>query len=320
MVVLSSTRPHVQLDDCAVFVQENRPSPFTGYGDRSDFIKSPGIGEETQKKKDVFRPTFLDAESGRRDRWRDEERDTNPSARRDRRREGEKEIGDSRKTDRWVDTSSTRHFGEARRAPSDKRADPGKDSSYDQRRDSKWNSRWGPDDKEMNKRADVEKRSDMPHDKGVSHFVSHGKDEKEGDHYRPWRPSSLQGRAKAEPPHHQTHMTNKEGLTYGHGRGRGEIAPTFSAGRGRVNYGSGSNSNYSVQSQLGLNSDRGDNGLGEPAPFRYNRTKLLDVYWLTDVRSSNKILDGLTQVPSLTQEEPLEPLAIVPPAPDESVS
>ncbi|KAL2894713.1 GRB10-interacting GYF protein 2 [Bienertia sinuspersici] len=288
--------------------------------DRSDFIKSPGNGEElheSHKKKDVFRPTFLDAEPGRRDRWRDEERDTNPSARRDRWREGEKEIGDSRKTERRADTS--RNFGEARRAPSDRWADPNRENSYDQRRESKWTSRWGPDGKEMDKWADAGKHGDMPQDKGPSPLLNHGKDEREGDHYRPWRPSSLQSRAKGEPPHHQTQITAKEGPMFGHGRGRGDTAQTFSVGRGRVSYGSGNLSNYSVHSHpSGLNSDRGDNGHGEPSPFRYNRTKLLDVYRLTDLRSSNKILDGLTQVSSLTQEEPLEPLALSPPTPEES--
>lgn len=301
---------------------ENRPSPYTGYGDRSDVVKSPGNLEEmhdNQKKKDVFRPTFLDAESGRRDRWRDEERDTNPSARRDRWREGEKEIGDSRKTERWVDNSSTRHFGETRRASSDRWADPSKENNYDQRRESKWNTRWGPDDKEVDKWTDVGKHGDMPHDKGPSHLASHGKDEREGDHYRPWRPSSLQNRAKAEPPHHQAQMTSREGPTFGHGRGRGESAPTFSVGRGRANFGAGSSSNYSGHPHSsGFNSDRGDNGHEEPSPFSYNRMKLLDIYRLTDIRSSNKILDGLKQVSSLTQEEPLEPLALCAPTPEES--
>ncbi|XP_021754626.1 uncharacterized protein LOC110719949 isoform X3 [Chenopodium quinoa] len=289
----------------------NRPSPYPGYGDGPDVIKPPGHGEEmhdSQKKKDVFRPTYLDQESGRRDRWRDEERDTNPLGRRDRWREGEKEIGDGRKTDRWIDNPSSKNFGEARRVPADRWADPSRENNYDQRRESKWNTRWGPDDKEM------------PQDKGQSlTAASHGKDERDGDHHRPWRPSSLQNRAKAEPPHHQPQMTSKEGPTFGHGRGRGDNA-TFSVGRGRATFGAGSISNYSVHSHSsGFNSERGDNGHEEPSPFSYNRTKLLDIYRLTEIKSSNKILDGMKQVSSLTQEEPLEPLALCAPTSEESV-
>lgn len=305
-----------------ISTQENRPSPYTGYGDRSDVTKSPGNGEEmhdNQKKRDVFRPTFLDAETGRRDRWRDEERDTNPSARKDRWREGEKEIGDGRKTDRWVDNTPTKNFGEARRAPSDKWADPSKENNYDQRRESKWNTRWGPDDKEADKWTDAGKHGDMPQDKGQSQLANHGKDEREGDNHRPWRPSSLQNRVKAETLHHHPQMTSKEGPTFGHGRGRGDNA-TFSVGRGRANFSAGSISNYSVHPHSGFNSDRGDNGHEEPSPFSYNRTKLLDIYRLTEIRSSNKILDGLKQVSSLTQEEPLGPLALCAPTPEESVS
>ena len=57
------------------------------YGNHSDVVRTTGNGEETLdnlKKKDVFRPSLLDAESGRRDRWRDEERDTLSSVRNDR--------------------------------------------------------------------------------------------------------------------------------------------------------------------------------------------------------------------------------------------
>ncbi|KAL8110606.1 hypothetical protein AgCh_026368 [Apium graveolens] len=66
---------------------ENQFSPYPGHGGRlTDVVKLPGNGEEVpdvQKRKDVFRPSNLDAESGCRDHWRDEERDTNSSIRRD---------------------------------------------------------------------------------------------------------------------------------------------------------------------------------------------------------------------------------------------
>ncbi|XP_074273271.1 protein ESSENTIAL FOR POTEXVIRUS ACCUMULATION 1 [Silene latifolia] len=302
---------------------ETHANPFTGSGDRPDVIKSPGNGDEmqeNQKKKDVFRPTFLDMESRRRDHWRDEERDTNQSVRKDRWREGDKEIVDNRKNARWVDNSPAKHIGEARRTPTDRWADPSRDAHHDQRSDIKRNTRWGPGDKEMDKWTDAGKYDGMPFDKGPSHLSNHGKDEKEGDHSRPWRPSFLQGRGRADPSHHHTQMAGKEVPTYNHGRGRGDNAPpTFSAGRGKVAFGSGGSSTYSGHLQSsGFMPERGDNGLGEPSPFRYNRTKLLDILRLTDLRSSSKILDGLTLVPSLTQEEPLQPLALCVPTSEES--
>lgn len=129
----------------------------------------------------------------------------------------------------------------------------------------------------------------------------------------------MHSRGKPEPQHHQTQMASKEGPIFGHGRGRGENTPTYSVGRGRSNFVVGSVTNNPGLSQsMGIISDRGDNGHGEPSPFTYSRTKLLDVYRLTDIRSSNKILDGLLQVPSLTQEEPMEPLALCAPMPEES--
>ncbi|KAH9611889.1 hypothetical protein KSS87_023123 [Heliosperma pusillum] len=302
---------------------ETHANPFTGSGDRPDVIKSPGNGDEmqeNQKKKDVFRPTFLDMEARRRDHWRDEERDTNQSVRKDRWREGDKEIGDNRKNSRWVDNSPAKHIGEARRNPTDRWADPSRESHHDQRSDSKRNTRWGPGDKEMDKWTDTGKYDGMPFDKGPSHLSNHGKDEKEGDHARPWRPSFLQGRGRADPSHHHTQMAGKEVPIYNHGRGRGDNAPpTFSAGRGKVVFGSGSSNTHSGHlHSSGFMPERGDNGLGEPSPFRYNRTKLLDILRLTDLRPSSKILDGLTLVPSLTQEEPLQPLALCVPTSEES--
>ncbi|XP_028109042.1 uncharacterized protein LOC114307823 [Camellia sinensis] len=306
---------------------ENNFTPNPGYASLSDVMKSSGNGEEmhdTQKKKDVFRPTVLDMDSGRRDRWRDEERETtNSSIRRDRWREGDKESGDTRKVDRWMDGTSARQFGEARRAPSERWTDlSNRETNYDQRRESKWNTRWGPDNKEADslrdKWMDSGKDADMPVDKGFSHLTHHAKDEIEGDHYRPWRSNTL-NRGRVEPPHHQTPTPNKQGSTFAYGRGRGENPlPTFSHGRGRV--GPGGSSMNTIHSQsFGTLSEKGEIGHGEPSPLRYSRTKLLDVYRINDTGSCQKFLDGIVPVPSLTQEKPLGPLAFCAPTSDELV-
>ncbi|CAL5399189.1 unnamed protein product [Camellia sinensis] len=157
--------------------------------------------------------------------------------RRGRWREGDKELGDSRKVDRWADNSSARNFGETRRTVPERWTDlSNKETNYKQRRESKWNTRWGPDNKETDslrdKRIDSNRDADMPLDKGLSQLTQHAKDEKEGDHYRPWRPNS-HNRGRAEPSHHST--PSKQGSTFLHSRGRGDNAlQTLSPGRERV--------------------------------------------------------------------------------------
>ncbi|CAK7349285.1 unnamed protein product [Dovyalis caffra] len=294
-------------------------SPLPAYI-RSDSMKTSGNAEEMheQKKKDVFRPSLLDMETGRRDRWRDEERDTNSSLRKDRWRDGDKEVGDSRRMDRWMENSSTRHY-EARRAPSERWTDSSnRDTNYDQRRETKWNTRWGPDDKDTEglreKWTDSGRDGDTTFEKGLSHHSSHGKDEREGDHSRLWRSNSSQGRGRGESPHHQTLTPNKQVPTFSYGRGRGENTSTFSLGRGRFSSSGISMNNISTNSQYsGAISDKGESG-----PLRYSRTKLLDVYRTTDMKS-RQLSNGFVQVPSLTLEESLEPLALCAPTAEEMV-
>ncbi|GFY95879.1 GYF domain-containing protein [Actinidia rufa] len=307
---------------------ENNFTVSPGYASLSDVMKSPRNCEEIhdiQKKKDVFRPTVLDMDSDRRDRWRDEERDTNSSVRRDRWREGDKDLGDFRKVDRRMDNSSARNFTEARRAPSDRWTDlSNREANHDQRRESKWNTRWGPDDKEVDisrdKWMDSSRDADMPVDKGLSNLTNHAKDEKEGDYYRPWR-SNAHNRGRVEQPHQPSSTPSRQGSTFAYGRGRGEnVLPTSSYGRGRVGPGGSPMNNMSVRSQsFGTTSEKGEIGHGEPSPLRYSRTKLLDVYRMTDMISCQKILDGVVPVPSLTQDEPVEPLAFCAPTADEVV-
>ncbi|GMJ04992.1 Essential for poteXvirus Accumulation 1 [Hibiscus trionum] len=305
-------------------IMENHPTSNPAHGGRSEVMKPLGNGERMHDtpKKDVFRPSLLDMETGRRDRWRDEERDTHSSVRKDHWRDGDKELVDTRRMDRWADNLPSKQFGEARRAPTERWTDSGnRDSNYDQKRESKWNTRWGPDDKSNersgDKWADSGRDGDMPLDKGLSHLSSHGKDAREGDHYRPWRSTSSQSRGRGEP--HQTPTPNKQAPMFSYGRGRGESRPsTFSAGHGRGN--SVGNPGASIPSHhqaLGIISDKGDIDHGEPSPLRYSRKKLLDLYMRTDMRVYQKLVEELVSVPSLAQNEPSEPLALCAPNPDE---
>ncbi|XP_059279145.1 protein ESSENTIAL FOR POTEXVIRUS ACCUMULATION 1 isoform X3 [Lycium ferocissimum] len=309
---------------------DNHLNTHPGYAIRSELVKFPGMGDDmhdNQRKKDVFRPSVLDMESGRRDRWRDEERDTNSAVRRDRWREGDKEIGDGRKVDRWSD-SSGRHHGEARRVPGERWTDSGnRESNNDQRRESKWNTRWGPDEKKADwgpdekdadgvreKWSNPSKDAEMHLEKGSPGLAYHGKDEREGDHYRPWR-STSHGRGRSEPTH-QALTPNKQVPTFSHGRGRDDGATaTFSLGRGRgLSGGSPMNKGSPHVQSFRAFSEKSES---VSSPLRYSRIKMLDVYRVTDMQSCSNFSDGIVQVPSLTQDEPLEPLALCAPSPEE---
>ncbi|KAG1368483.1 PERQ amino acid-rich with GYF domain-containing protein 2 [Cocos nucifera] len=302
------------------------------HGNHPDAAKAPGDGEDLHdggKKRDVFRPSLHDAETGRRDRWRDEERETN-SAIRHHWREGDKELGDARRIERWSDNSS-RHSVEARRPPSERWNDSGnREGNYDQRRESKWNTRWGPDDRESEswreKWSDSSKDVEGSRDKGLPHLASHGKDtnnhakdtEREEHYSRSWRNIS---RGRGEPSHHQSLTANKPSSIFGYGRGRVENGiPVSPAGHGRFNssmstLGGGPSRPY----HLITASDQSDGASGDPSYLRYGRMKLLDIYRMTDVKNFKMSLDGFIEVQSLTQEEPLEPLALSAPTPEESV-
>jgi hypothetical protein len=137
---------------------ENKSAAATGdppincsptHVNRTDFIaKVSGNGDETidtEKRKDVWRSALVEAE--RRENWRDEERE-NTNIRRDRWREGDKDLGDHRRSDRWAENAMGRSPGEIRRLPSDRWNDTGnREPSYDARRESKWDTRWGRDNR-----------------------------------------------------------------------------------------------------------------------------------------------------------------------------
>ncbi|XP_068656533.1 protein ESSENTIAL FOR POTEXVIRUS ACCUMULATION 1-like isoform X2 [Aristolochia californica] len=286
----------------------------------SDLVKASGNGDDShdvEKKHDVFRPSLIDAEAARRDRWRDEERDTNSGIRRDRwRGEGEKEVGGdtSRKMDRWIDNSLSRHAGEARRSMPDRWSDSGnREIGYEQRRESKWNTRWGPDDKESEswreKWLDTSRDGEGSRDKVMAPSINHGKDmDREADHFtRPWRSNITQSRGRAgDPSHHQSVASNKQPTMFSYGRGRGEnVGSTFSASRGRV------------KTNSGAALDKLEGSYGDHSTLNYSRTKMLDVYRMTDLATYKKLLEGFVEVSFLTQADPLEPLALSAPSPEE---
>ena len=73
-------------------------------------------------------------------------------------------------------------------------------------------------------------------------------------------------------------------------------------------------SNISSNSQYaGAISDKGESGT-----LRSSRTKFLDEYRMTDMKS-RQLSNGFVQVPSLTLEETCEPLALCAPTPPEEM-
>ncbi|CAM8889535.1 unnamed protein product [Rhodiola kirilowii] len=275
---------------------------------------------DSTKKKDIFRPSLLDQETGRLDRWRDEERDTNSSVRRDRWRDGDKEPSENRSTDRWTDKLASKHHGETQRPTPDRWGDSSnKDSGYE-RRESKWTNRWGPSDKDKDvlheKSQEFGRVSDMVYETGLPNQSTQRNDDKEGDFYRPWRSNSSLSRGRGDSP--QT-LTPSKGSAFSYGRGRGENHPLpFSHTHGRPNMSTPGKIVGAPSRSSKLVLEKAENIHLESSVSRYSRAKLVDVYRTMDKQSSWELLDGFVEVPSLTQAELSEPLGLSAPSPEEA--
>lgn len=307
----SEFSPHYE-DLSFLLMQESPFSPYSAPGNLSGSSLS-GEGESL-KKRDVFRPSLLDMDTGNTDRWHDEEREATLSVRKDRWRNGDREFGDARRVDRWDNPG--RHFGEARHAPSERRTDLiNRENNYNEWRESKWNTRWGPDDNKetggtRERFNSSGKDGDTLADRGMVHLSNHTKEERDGDHYRPWRGTFMQSRARGEPSLQQSLLMNKQESSLAPAQGQGENVPmTFPFGRGRINS-VGDPANSASMHSLRASSEKSEVDHGEPSTFRYDRMKLLGIYRIMDVRSCKNLKDGLVNVPLLTLEEPVEPLAL----------
>ncbi|KAK4603223.1 hypothetical protein RGQ29_011966 [Quercus rubra] len=232
-------------------------------------------------------------------RWREEERDTGILGRRDHRKE-----------DRHADVIST---SENRALSSTDRWQDSRSSGHESRRDSKWSSRWGPDDKEKNsrteRRTDIEKENN---DTDKQSFVSSNRaaSERDTDSRDKWRPRH---RMEAHAGGLAAHRTAPG---FGLERGRVEGANVrFAQGRGRSNSASSTgsvlvNKNNSILGKSGPHEDI----------YIYPRGKLLDIYRKkkTDPTFS-ATPDGMEHVSPITQVGSIEPLAFVAPDAEEEV-
>eukprot|EP00250_Pteridium_aquilinum_P006220 c16183_g1_i2 orf=183-5522(-) len=298
-------------------------------GGNSDSVSKerwrPDANRDADKRRDWWRTMSTETDGGvgtRRDRWREDERESSLLGRRDRWKEGG-DAADSRRADRWAENSSTaRDSVEGRRAPlSDRRTDSAsRETNYEARRDSKWNTRWGPEDKDKEtrreRRSEFEKEGEVHRDRQHSNS-SRNENDREADAASRdrWRPHSITPRSKGEmPPLSSTPPKSAPGFGVGRGRGDG-TSSGFAVGRGRANF-SGSGLLHGTFSSIGSppGLDKGDASPG----FRYPRAKLLDIYRKSNVSfSSRKYLEGFIEVPQLTESEPFEPLAFFTPDMDE---
>ncbi|KAL6188253.1 hypothetical protein ACLB2K_039646 [Fragaria x ananassa] len=274
----------------------------TSLGNSTDSNQKEGWRlEGSEDKKDWRRPA-TETENSR--RWREEERETSLlGGRRDR-----------RKTERRADNIPLREATDSKALPT---TDRWNDGRGDVRRDSKWSSRWGPDDKEKEPRT--EKRTGMEKDDAHSNNESQSLGannrsaaERESDSRDKWR------------PRHRMEVHTGGSATY-------RAAPGFGIERGRVE---GSNLGFTLGRgrSSGVGRSTGTigsalSGKSESVPgkprlssdgFCYPRGKLLDIYRQRKPELSFETMpDEMEELPPLTHVDFVEPLAFHAPDADE---
>ena len=274
-------------------LQETRGQQNLPHGMQSDTLQKEGWRSEgTQEKKD-WRRAAPEMDISR--RWREEERDTGLLSRRERKKEGDRE------TDYRKNTSSPREPDSRSTSLSDKWYEGSARSSvHENRRDSKWSSRWGPEDKEDSR---SEKKTAVDKDKDDT------QSEKQSVAGDKWRPRHRQDVQSGGP------VAYRAAPGFSLEKSRTDGQPTgFAAGRGRAN----PNGSYRPSSagSIGVKND----GLIENDTFRYPRGKLLDIYRRHSLLLTFDALpDGLEEIPSITQLKKVVPLAFVTPDEEEEV-
>ncbi|AEE30514.1 GYF domain-containing protein [Arabidopsis thaliana] len=235
-------------------------------------------------------------------RWREEERETGLL--------GARKV-DRRKTERRIDNVSSRETGEVKTtAASDRWNDVNSRAAvHEPRRDNKWSSRWGPDDKEKEARCEkveINKDKEEPQSESQS-VVSNVRatSERDSDPRDKWRPRHRMESQSGVPTSYRT------APGFGLDRGRAE-GPNlgFTVGRGRA-------------STIGRGSSTSLIGAGSAsAPvFRYPRGKLLDMYRKQKPDPSlGRIPTEMDEVASITQVALIEPLAFIAPDTEEEAS
>ncbi|GLT27214.1 hypothetical protein SLA2020_022300 [Shorea laevis] len=250
----------------------------------------------SQDKKEWRRPAS-GVEGNR--RWREEERETSLIGRRDRRKE-----------DCRGDLSSSRDASENRPLSSDRWHDVNSRSSgHESRRDSKWSSRWGPEEKEkdsQNEKKTGAGKENTHTDKQSLASGSHTATENENESRDKWRP-----RHRLE-IHAAGSASQRNAPGFGLGRGRGDGSNIrFAPGRGRSKV---TGEVLSVSVIGSIPTEKSNTG----GAYFYPRAKLLDIYRKQKTISNfDATADMMDHVSPITQTEAIEPLAFVPPGAEE---
>nr|GMD77552.1 uncharacterized protein LOC109175541 isoform X2 [Ipomoea batatas] len=252
-----------------------------------------------EDKKD-WRRTTTEHESRR---WREEERETGLLARRDRRKQDR----------RAVENVSAKETTENRALPTTDRWHDGgnRNAGLEARRDSKWSSRWGPEEKE--KEARTEKKVDTEEDANsdTQTFVaSRAVSERDPDARDKWRPRHRLEGTTAVPGSYRA----APGFGVERGRAEGSYVG-FVIGRGRSSMSIQRPSGGAIGAAL---SENDKSVLGKPFiaanTFSYPRGKLLDIYrWQRIDSSFGNVYDKMDEAPPVTQETVIEPLSFVVP-------
>ncbi|KAI4383630.1 hypothetical protein MLD38_009442 [Melastoma candidum] len=280
-----------------------RVPPSGSVGNSSDHnLKENWRLDGSEEKKD-WRKTAGENDNTR--RWREEERETSLlGGRRDR-----------RKTDRRTDNVVTRDTAENRTlANADKWHDNNaRTPGHEPRRDSKWSSRWGPDDNEKEFRT--EKKIDGEKEDGNDHPPPLGGNrvapEREGESRDKWRPRHrMEVHSSVSTPH-------RAAPGFGLEKGRAEGSNVgFALGRGRSSA-IGRSAGPIGSSAFDMAEDL-PRRVGVATPFCYPRAKLLDIYRQKNVQPRFASMpDGMENIPLFTQSDISEPLAFVSPDAEE---
>ncbi|KAI4373766.1 hypothetical protein MLD38_011850 [Melastoma candidum] len=234
--------------------------------------------------------------------WREEERETGLlGGRRDR-----------RKADRCTDNFFTRDVtGNRTLANADKWHDSiTRPAGQEPRRDSKWSSRWGPDDKEKESRS--EKKIDGDKEDGHDHPQplerNHVASEREAESRDKWRPRHrMEVQSSSSTPY-------RAAPGFGLEKGRAEGSNVgFAVGRGR------SSTTGRFSGSIGAaRSDKAESVPGRTiacaTSFCYPRAKLLDIYRQQKAQSYFAPMpNDVENVPPITQSDLAEPLAFLSP-------
>eukprot|EP00250_Pteridium_aquilinum_P010235 c19233_g1_i2 orf=1-4158(-) len=287
------------------------PDPSIGANSQATSGPDPSIKHDlahnSDKKKDRWR---LESDSVRRDRWSEEERDSNFGGNRlDRWKEEEREAKDLRKGDRWMDPVF-KEPGDSRRLPQSEH----RDTLFDSRRDVKWSNKWGPEDKEYEARRDKwigPEREDGKYASPVSTKQDSAQDVAFRERDNIWRPQSLSTRGRGESPSFAG-PPQKHAPGFGTGRARNDSSVTgFTAGRGRGSSSTGNLRNGHLNSASMGGSPLVEKQDSSGRVMRYSRAKLLDIYRQNSALPSfARFPEGLEEIHQLTSPAIAKPLAL----------